>query len=233
MWLKEPFHWQLGWLLPLDCFRLHRVNMRGIKKSSYICCASYHSKLSLCQQKDFLDAVWSSHVQPGDSCIDATCGKGRDSLRIAKLVGPKGFLLACDIQTYAIYQTEALLRSEIDPSQYPRVEFVCNSHEFLSKYVKDNSIRLISYNLGYLPNGDRQIRTTARTTTNSLESLLPKLCHSGIISLVCYVGHPGGLEERSEVLNYVAKLPKDTWSVTYHEWINRSLAPSIVIVEKK
>ncbi|GJQ12924.1 hypothetical protein GpartN1_g4715.t1 [Galdieria partita] len=234
-WLKESNSLRLGWLPYLDCFRLCQVNKwkRGMNQRSYTCCASYHPKLRLSQQKDFQSAIWSSYVQPGDTCIDATCGKGRDSLRIAKLIGPQGFLLACDIQSSAIDQTEALLQSAIDPSQYPRIKFVCKSHELLSEYVADNSVRLISYNLGYLPSGDRQIRTAAKTTINSLESLLPKLCPSGIVSLVCYIGHSGGLEERNQVLSYVTKLSKKTWSVTYHQWINRSLAPSIVIVEKK
>lgn len=209
----------LGWLPTLGYFPVRRVYpWKRKKKSSFTCCATCNQKLSLDQQKDFLSAIWSSYVQPGDTCIDATCGKGRDSLRIAKLIGPSGFLVACDIQNSAIQQTESLLRSEMHPSQCPSVKFVCASHELLSTYVEDNSVRLISYNLGYLPNGDRQIRTTLETTRNSLESLLPKLCCSGIISLVCYVGHQGGLEERDGILSYVSKLPKDVWCVTYHQW---------------
>ncbi|KAK4523464.1 hypothetical protein GAYE_PCTG60G1360 [Galdieria yellowstonensis] len=233
MFIKPP-----SWILLLQCFRRGNnnkwnKNTAAIRYRRCYCVSSQPNNLSLRQQRDFLRAVWSSYVQPGDTCIDATCGKGRDSLQMAKLIGPQGFLLACDIQSCAVEQTEALLRSELDASQCPQIKMVCASHELLSEYVKDNSVRLISYNLGYLPNGDRNIRTTAQTTRNSLERLLPKLCCSGIISLVCYVGHSGGFEERNEILKYVATLPKNLWCVTFHEWINRSLAPSIVLIEKQ
>jgi hypothetical protein len=43
-------------------------------------------------------AAWSSLVSPGDTVIDATCGNGHDTLALARLVGPRGCVIAMDIQ---------------------------------------------------------------------------------------------------------------------------------------
>ena len=51
----------------------------------------------------------SEHVKPGDFCIDATAGKGRDTVFLCELVKESGKVLAFDIQPDAIAQTTALI----------------------------------------------------------------------------------------------------------------------------
>ena len=51
-------------------------------------------------------------VKPGDFCIDATAGKGRDAALLCRLTGETGRVLAFDIQEAAVAQTKALLAAE-------------------------------------------------------------------------------------------------------------------------
>lgn len=52
--------------------------------------------------------------------------------------------------------------------------------------------RLVTFNLGYLPGGDRTFTTQSDTTLKALEAAKVILMDGGLISLVVYVGHPGG-----------------------------------------
>ena len=51
-------------------------------------------------------------VKPGDFCIDATAGKGRDTVLLCRLTGDAGRVLAFDIQEAAVAQTKGLLAAE-------------------------------------------------------------------------------------------------------------------------
>ena len=51
--------------------------------------------------------IVSQFVKPGDFCIDATAGRGRDTVFLCELVGETGKVLAFDIQPSAIEQTRA------------------------------------------------------------------------------------------------------------------------------
>ncbi|PQQ18647.1 uncharacterized protein Pyn_28263 [Prunus yedoensis var. nudiflora] len=53
-------------------------------------------------------------------------------------------------------------------------------------------IRLVAFNLGYLPGGDKPIITESETTLKALEVAKSIVVPGGLISLVVYVGHPGG-----------------------------------------
>lgn len=53
-------------------------------------------------------------------------------------------------------------------------------------------IRLVAFNLGYLPGGDKTIITQSETTLKALEVAKSIMVPGGLISLVVYVGHPGG-----------------------------------------
>lgn len=62
-----------------------------------------HRTLNTCQ----LQAVTS-----GDCVVDATCGNGRDSVKLANLVGSTGEIHAFDIQQSAIEETRELLQRQ-------------------------------------------------------------------------------------------------------------------------
>ena len=48
------------------------------------------------------------YVKPGNFCIDATAGRGRDTALLCSLVGTDGKVLAFDVQESAILQTNYL-----------------------------------------------------------------------------------------------------------------------------
>ena len=51
---------------------------------------------------DLAHQLLAQRVQPGDVVVDATCGKGHDTLFLARAVGPGGRVYAFDIQAAAI-----------------------------------------------------------------------------------------------------------------------------------
>lgn len=52
--------------------------------------------------------------------------------------------------------------------------------------------RLVAFNLGYLPGGDKTMITKSETTLLGLEAAERVVAPGGLISLLVYVGHPGG-----------------------------------------
>lgn len=62
----------------------------------------------------------------------------------------------------------------------------------LSTILYAGYFRLVAFNLGYLPGGDKGIITRSETTLLALEAAKRILMPGGLISLVVYVGHPGG-----------------------------------------
>lgn len=54
-----------------------------------------------------------------------------------------------------------------------------------------HSARFVCFNLGFLPGGERSIVTQPDTTVAALQAALRILEPRGLISVLCYVGHPG------------------------------------------
>jgi len=59
------------------------------------------------------------------------------------------------------------------------------------------------FNLGYLPFGDKAIVTTPETTLAGLEQALTLLESGGLISVLAYPGHAGGLVESQCVRGWI------------------------------
>ena len=86
-----------------------------------------------------------------DSVLDATAGNGYDTLKAAKLVQPKGNVVAIEIQKNAIKATEAKLTEE-------KLSYLCELHlgnhgELLK--TLNQIFDCILFNLGYLPGSDK------------------------------------------------------------------------------
>ena len=52
--------------------------------------------------------------------------------------------------------------------------------------------RLVAFNLGYLPGGDKTIITVPKTTELALQAASSIVSSGGLISVLVYIGHPGG-----------------------------------------
>ena len=108
--------------------------------------------------------IWNTILLPGDIVIDATCGNGNDSLFIGESIfrdktaissACLGTLLYCiDVQKEAVSRTKEKFR------QSPRfkdlldsdcIKVLHQSHETLPSDIHPESVKLICYNLGYLP----------------------------------------------------------------------------------
>jgi len=155
-------------------------------------------------QKPLVEVVHDivrASVQPGDCVIDATAGNGHDTLMLAEAVAPHGRVHAFDIQADALEQTRLLLSSELQPL----VSLHHASHGELSAHLPSSErgqVAAVLFNLGYLPGGDKQLTTRAETTLQALDASLEWLRPGGLLSVLAYIGHPGGIEEANAVLNW-------------------------------
>ncbi len=165
-------------------------------------------------------------IREGAFCVDATAGKGSDTLFLAKLVGESGHVLAMDIQPEAIQASQKKLEAN---NLLHRVKLVQDSHENLMDYVKPESVDAIMFNLGYLPGGNHQIATKAETTIKALEQSLILLKPLGMISLAIYHGGDTGFEERDAVLSWLKELDCRRYTVLVTDFYNRPNHPPLAV----
>lgn len=174
---------------------------------------------------DLSHRLWALAAQPGDWAVDATCGNGHDTLFLALIFSG---VVGLDIQAEALKNTDKLL-SEVGLEH--KVELHQQSHETFPSIP--HPVRLIVYNLGYLPGGDKGLTTLVPTTLASIQNALDLIVPGGLVSITCYPGHAEGQREETAVLELCGALPPDQWCVTHHTWRNRTKAPSLVMIQKK
>lgn len=167
-------------------------------------------------------------LKPGGIAIDATIGNGRDTLFMAGLVGENGRIYGFDIQEGAIETTRKLL----DQHGYlQNVTLIIDGHEKLKQYVLE-PVNAIIFNLGYLPGGNQKIVTTPETTLIAVSDGLNILKPGGIMCIVLYTGHPGGVQEQLLIEEYLKKLEKKEYYVGKLDFINRDNAPYLIVIER-
>ncbi|KAH9617363.1 hypothetical protein KSS87_016204 [Heliosperma pusillum] len=162
--------------------------------------------------------LWKDVVKKGDIVVDATCGNGYDTLALAKLVidtnnTNTGSVYALDLQQHAINATSRFLQSSLNPLE---------EGDGIGQKAGAAAVGwcgdsrggggLVAFNLGYLPGGDKKIITKSDTTLQALKAAKEILLPGGVISVIAYVGHPGGREEYEIVQDFASGLPPETWS---------------------
>lgn len=168
-------------------------------------------------------------LQDGDLAVDATAGRGRDTLFLAGCVGPRGKVVTFDIQPEAIAATEALLKTH---GLAERVELFARSHDEISLHIKSR-IKAAVFNLGYLPGSDHGIVTRADRTIAAIKQVLNLLEERGIVVLTVYRGHAGGLEESRELTRFLSEFPKKNFSVLQGIYLNQGeLSPYWIMIQK-
>ncbi|XP_059282212.1 tRNA (mnm(5)s(2)U34)-methyltransferase, chloroplastic [Lycium ferocissimum] len=181
--------------------------------------------------------VWKHVVQKGDAVVDATCGNGYDTLALLKLVADKtqrGRVFGMDVQKTALESTSSLLDQFASPDEKELVELFVISHSQMEDIVpNDVAVRLVAFNLGYLPGSDKKIITKSETTVLALEAAKRILAPGGLISIVTYVGHPGGREEFEKIEDFASGLPIEGWNCCKLQTLNRPLAPMLIFLFKK
>lgn len=173
---------------------------------------------------NFNHFLWKIHLKKEAIAIDATAGNGHDSFFLAPLVNS---LHVFDIQEKALNATKEKLK------HFNHISYHLRSHCSFPEIIKPQSVSLIVYNLGYLPGGNKEIATQAHTTLKSIKNALELISDDGLISITLYPGHNEGKEEQNIILDFVKNLDKKIWTVSFHSWINRQLAPNVVLIHKQ
>lgn len=156
-------------------------------------------------------------------CIDATAGNGHDTCFLAglgKALQQDVRVLACDVQEQALVNTaERLKQCGLE------AELILCGHEKILEYLpQDVLLAGAVFNLGYLPGKERKenfIATKAETSLEALEKICMRLVPQGCISVHCYTGHKGGLEEYRAVSGFVSRLEPKLWRVLCVSDMNR------------
>lgn len=171
---------------------------------------------------DLAHQWWGQLLQPGDLALDATCGNGHDTLFLAQ-AGCQ--VIACDLQE------EALLKSKERVGKASNVVFHHTCHAELALTLEPSSVKLVVFNLGYLPgSGNKQFTTRTETTLLALERLLPKVASQGAVCITLYPGHPEGAREEAALLLWAAQL-RSPWTATHHRWLHAPYAPSLLLLQ--
>lgn len=165
-------------------------------------------------------------VHEGDSCIDATAGRGRDTQLLCELAGESGKVFAFDIQPSALEQTKIRLE---EAGYSERAQLILDTHSHMEQYIAPESIQAIVFNFGYLPGGDHQIYTKPESSIAAIEAGLRLLRRGGGMSLSIYYGKDTGYEERDALLAFVKTIDDRQYTVITAEFSNRKNDPPISV----
>lgn len=187
-------------------------------------------KLNLSSITQFAQFILKQTVVSGSKLIDATVGNGHDTLFLAKLAGETGHVYGFDIQKKALDTTLGKLKTH---SLDKRVSLYHISHEHITNYI-NTTIAGAMFNLGYLPGADHTITTTPDATIAALDAVIALLNPGGVITIVAYPGHHGGMQETGEVRRYLKKLDEKYAKVSRYQMVNNTKqSPVAYIIQKK
>lgn len=170
------------------------------------------------------------HIQAGDTVVDATCGRGQDTLLLARQVGSRGKVYAMDMQAEAIDSTYSRLKEQ---GSLDQLILIKDNHVNLEDHLHGVSPRAVVFNLGYLPGGNRSIITQPHTTIAALEQSIRVLAVDGWVTVVFYTGHEGGQEEYEAISRYLARLPQSQVTVMEWKYTNQlNYPPGLLLIHK-
>ena len=168
-----------------------------------------------------------ANIKEGDTVIDGTAGRGRDTLLLSELVGESGKVFAFDIQPEAIKSTLEL----ITENNRHNVTLINEGHHLLRDYVK--SAKAVIFNLGFLPGGDHSIFSHSDTSIKAIDAALSIIDDDGFVSICSYYGGDTGFEERDNLLSYLEELDPQKYTVMLQSFHNRKNCPPIFILIEK
>lgn len=175
---------------------------------------------------DIVRPFIENNVREGDLCIDATAGRGNDTLQLCRLVGESGHVIAFDIQPEAIESTRSLLTAN---GVIERAELHREGHENMARYAAEGTVSCITFNFGWLPGGDHSINTQAQTSIAAIEQGLRLLKDQGVMSLCIYYGRDTGFAERDALLSYFETIDSSKYTVIVSSFVNRGGCPPIPV----
>ncbi len=209
-----------------------------VDMSGYICSHLYYGievplkrqSVSYSEQNalKLAHAYWKEHIRPGDVCVDATAGRGKDTALLCELAGPAGQIYAFDVQPEAVKSTQALLEREGYADQ---AQVILDSHENMTQYV--GSAKCVIFNFGYLPGGNHAVFTKKESSIAAIEAALSIITEDGFVSLCIYYGGDSGFEEKDALMEYLRGVDSKRYTVMVQDFFNRPNCPPIfVLIEK-
>ena len=182
---------------------------------------------------EFAMFIASGYITDGSVLVDATCGNGHDTLRLAEFSPAR--LYAFDLQPDAVSSTRDRLiaggfEAQLDDGT---ITLICDSHEHMAEYVEE-PVNVIMFNLGYLPGGDKSFVTTSSSTISAVVTSLQLLAEDGLVCITMYSGHPEGYEEKESLLMFAMGLDPSRYHAAYVNMANQpSFPPEILLITKK
>jgi len=183
-----------------------------------------------------LTKLCHQHVQqrlhPGDCAVDATVGNGHDTLFLSREVSEQGIVFGFDIQQAALASTRRRLEEAPSPAT---IELFLASHAHLKDLIPrqyHHKVKVVMFNLGYLPGGDKGIITQSESTLSALNQACELICPGGLITVMVYPGHSGGDVESQAVLEWCTQLERSQFEVAV-EHSGAAHGPSLVLINRR
>ena len=178
---------------------------------------------------EFAKGLVAGCLRAGDAAVDATAGKGNDTLFLSQRVGEAGQVFAFDIDADAIECTRARLQK----AGADNVQLIHDSHANLRRWVR-RPIGAAMFNLGYLPGYARRERCTqAESTCQAIQAAIDRLRPGGVLTVCAYVGHPQGQREQQAVQALLQALSPAEFQVLTLAATNQRQAPVLYAVYPK
>jgi tRNA A58 N-methylase Trm61 len=169
-------------------------------------------------------------IREGDRVIDATAGNGHDTVFLAECVGAAGKVLAYDLQEQAL---EIARRTVAAAGFSERVEFHLTSHARMAEHAERGSVAVVMFNLGYLPGDDHAFTTRAEETLAALDSAAELLHTGGVLTVVCYPGHPEGAREGARVEEWAHARTEEGWRVAKYAMLGTLRPAPFLLIARK
>ena len=185
------------------------------------------------QTTEFAMHIVRAYVEPGDTVVDATCGNGHDTLTLAEM-GPAR-LYAFDVQEAAVRATTERLEANGSRKSITegRISVRQMAHEEMVNCI-EGPVKTVVFNLGYLPGGDKDLTTKAKTTLAAVQSAMDLLLPNGLICITMYSGHAEGKREKEALLEFAEGLDAGKWHTAYISMPNQKHAPpEILLITRK
>lgn len=163
--------------------------------------------------------------------VDATCGNGHDTAFLLEL----GFkqVLSFDIQQSALDAS----KQKLTDLNLKNASLILDSHANMADYIKQ-PLDCAMFNFGYLPSSnknlaDKRITTHASSSLAAIDSAVTALSEHGLISLLCYPGHPAGMIETQAIKDYLKTLDEQWQATTYLASSPKPTAPILFTICKR
>lgn len=175
----------------------------------------------------YVHRILRNVIQQGSVVIDATMGNGWDTALMAGLVGEGGTVYGFDIQPVALEVTGTRI-SGVSAD----VRLILSGHEEMALHIDPEhhgTVQAVTFNLGYLPGGDKDVTTHAETTRKAIEAARALLAPNGVITIVCY-RHSEGQRELESVRSLLSAWAQDHSTCTETTFLNQAGNPPVVFV---